>query len=326
MTFHSASQSDQTLDHGTGNLSSWRSLNTCTTIRLLKEDEPAASDMAYDDTRESLIENSVDASNLPKDKSNAVQRRRHCSNSPSVDNFPEQNGTEPHLLESTKEPTFIKILVVLAAYLGVGSFCFFLLRNQISGKKTNALLDALYFCVVTMTTVGYGDLVPSSTLAKLLASTYVFAGMALGGLILGEAADYILEKQQVLLVRAMRMNEMVGLAEILKEVEAHKIRYNFLSSLVHVMVLTVLGTVYMLVIEKFKFVDAFYCVCVLLLLWAMEIKVSRLPVAESLLCFGYWLVPFVWLGFFSTSLNCTQKAGKDRSRNGFSHEILRSQI
>ncbi|KAL3742318.1 hypothetical protein ACJRO7_017749 [Eucalyptus globulus] len=229
--------------------------------RLLKEDESTAFDMAYDDTRESLIGNSVDASNHPKDKSNAVQRRRHHRNSPSADNFPEQNGTEPHLHESTKEPTFRKILIVLAAYLGLGSFCFFLLGNQISGKKTNGLLDALYFCVVTMTTVGYGDLVPSSTLAKLLASTYVFAGMALGGLILSKAADYILEKQEVILVRAMHMNEKVGPAEILKEMEAHKIKYRFLTSLVLLVVLTVLGTVFLSVVENFKFVDAFYCVC-----------------------------------------------------------------
>ncbi|KAK2631257.1 hypothetical protein EUGRSUZ_L03172 [Eucalyptus grandis] len=218
--------------------------------------------MAYDDTRESLIGNSVDASNHPEDKINAVQRRRHCRNSPLADNFPEQNGPGPRLLKSTKVPALRKILIVLAAYLGVGSFCFFLRRNQISGKKTNGLLDALYFCVVTMTTVGYGDLVPSSTWAKLPASTYVFAGMAFGGLILGKEADYILEKQQVLLVRATHIDEMIGLAEILKEVEAHKIRYNFLISLVHVVVLTVLGTVYMSVTGKFKFVHAFYCVCV----------------------------------------------------------------
>ncbi|KAK2631172.1 hypothetical protein EUGRSUZ_L03293 [Eucalyptus grandis] len=159
--------------------------------------------MAYDNTRESLIGNSVDASNHPEDKNNAVQRRRHCRNYPLKENFPEQNGPEPRLLKSTKEPTLRKILIVLAAYLG----------------------------------------------------------MALGGLILGKAADYILEKQQVLLVRATHINDMVGLAEILKEVETHKIRYNFLIPLVHVVVLTVLGTVYMSVTEKFKFVDAFYCVC-----------------------------------------------------------------
>ncbi|KAK3433628.1 hypothetical protein EUGRSUZ_L00166 [Eucalyptus grandis] len=218
--------------------------------------------MANDDTRESWIGNSVYASNHPKDNSNAVQRRRHRRNLPSVDSFPELNGTEPHLPEATKGPTFFKIFIILAAILGLGSFCFFLLGNQISGKKTNSLLDALYFCVVTMTTVGYGDLVPSSTLAKLLASTYVFAGMALNGLILGKAADYILEKQQVLLVRAMHINERVGQAEIVKEVESHKIRYNFLTSLVLVVVLTILGIVFLSVIEKLKFVDAFYCVCV----------------------------------------------------------------
>ncbi|KAK3433568.1 hypothetical protein EUGRSUZ_D01452 [Eucalyptus grandis] len=236
-------------------------------LRLLKEDEFTAFDMAYDDTRESLIGNSDDAPNHPKDKSNAVQRRRHRRNSPSADNFPEQNGTETHLLQSTKGPTFRKILIVLATYLGVGSFCFFLLGNQISGKKMNGLLDALYFCLVTMTTVGYGDLVPSSTSAKLLASTYVFAGMALGGLILSKAADYILKKHEVILVRAMHINEKVGPAEILKEMEAHNIRYRFLTSLVLLVILTVLGTMFLSVVENFKFVDAFY-------------------------------LPFVWLSFF----------------------------
>ncbi|KAF8031812.1 hypothetical protein BT93_D0891 [Corymbia citriodora subsp. variegata] len=208
--------------------------------------------MASDDARESCIGNTVDSLNHSKDKSNAIQRRHRC-NSPPV--------TEPHFLKSTKEHTFMKILIILAAYLGVGSLCFFLLRNQISGKKTHGLLDALYFCVVTMTTVGYGDLVPSTTLAKLLALTYVFAGIALSGLILGKAADFILEKQEVVLVRAIHMNEQVGPAEILKDIESRKIRYNFLTSLVLVVVLTVLGTLYMSLIEKFKFVDAFYCVC-----------------------------------------------------------------
>ena len=45
-----------------------------------------------------------------------------------------------------------------------------------------------------MTTVGYGDLVSNSTIAKLLACLYVYTGMALGGLILSKAADYIVEK------------------------------------------------------------------------------------------------------------------------------------
>ena len=37
--------------------------------------------------------------------------------------------------------------------------------------------DALYYCVVTMTTTGYGDLVPTSNASKLFAVTYIIFGV-----------------------------------------------------------------------------------------------------------------------------------------------------
>ncbi|QHN95330.1 Two-pore potassium channel [Arachis hypogaea] len=43
--------------------------------------------------------------------------------------------------------------------------------------------------------------------------------MALVGLILGKPADYLVEKQEFLLVKALHMNQNVGQREILKEVE-----------------------------------------------------------------------------------------------------------
>jgi len=203
-----------------------------------------------DDAKESLLPDTKARSHL--NEKNALQRRR-------------QNGVEsplPHEPISVKQQFSIKhVVFLLAAYLGGGTLCFFLIRNQIKGQKTNGILDSIYFCVVTMTTVGYGDLVPDSILAKLLACIYVFTGMALVGLILSQAADYMVEKQEILVVRAISMSGKVSPNEILKEVETHKVKYKFIMVGVLLLVLIVVGTVFLFLVEELNFMDAFYCVC-----------------------------------------------------------------
>ena len=40
-------------------------------------------------------------------------------------------------------------------------------------------VDALYFCVVTLTTIGYGDLTPVTTIGKLFTMMYIFSGIGI---------------------------------------------------------------------------------------------------------------------------------------------------
>jgi voltage-gated potassium channel Kch len=47
-------------------------------------------------------------------------------------------------------------------------------------------VDSLYFSVVAVTTVGFGDLVPTTDAAKLFTVVYVLAGIAVLGLFLNE--------------------------------------------------------------------------------------------------------------------------------------------
>lgn len=120
----------------------------------------------------------------------------------------------------------------------------------------------MYFCVVTMTTVGYVDLVPQTTFAKLLACVFVFMGMGLGGFALSKAADYIVEKEEIIFVRAIHIHETnYGPNEILNEAETYRVKYKFYTVLILIVFLVIVGTVFLTVAENLSLFDAFYCVC-----------------------------------------------------------------
>ena len=65
-------------------------------------------------------------------------------------------------------------VVTLAVYVLVG----YILYNQEEGW---GLIDSAYFAVLTITTVGYGDLVPTSDGSKVFTIIYAFLGIGLVG-------------------------------------------------------------------------------------------------------------------------------------------------
>ncbi|MBI5733234.1 two pore domain potassium channel family protein [Candidatus Jorgensenbacteria bacterium] len=40
-------------------------------------------------------------------------------------------------------------------------------------------IDSLYFCVITLTTIGYGDFTPQTDVGKIFTIVYVFMGLGL---------------------------------------------------------------------------------------------------------------------------------------------------
>ncbi|CAH1439886.1 unnamed protein product [Lactuca virosa] len=162
---------------------------------------------------------------------------------------------------STDQISLKQVSVILAAYLTLGTICFSLIQDQISGKKTNKILDSIYFCVITMTAAGYGDVGPKTNLAKSLACIFVFTGMALGGFALSKAADYIVGKQEILFVKAIHMHETYGPNEILKEAETNKLKYKFFTILTLIIFLMTVGTLFLSLVEQLSYFEAFYCVC-----------------------------------------------------------------
>lgn len=70
------------------------------------------------------------------------------------------------------EPEFRALAISVAVVLAVGTVFYSL-------EEGWSLLDALYFSVVTLTTIGYGDLYPTTALSKLFTIVYVVLGVGL---------------------------------------------------------------------------------------------------------------------------------------------------
>lgn len=223
--------------------------------------------MACNGAKQPLL-SGLATSTAKKSNGDAPKRRRlrRVRSAPLADFGPTDVNGDTALPRSESifgrlHPSLKKVALYLMAYFGLGTICFYIIRNQLRGDRTNGILDAVYFCVVTMTTVGYGDLVPNSDIAKLLACAFVFTGMALIGLVLSKAADYFVEKQETLLVKALHMNQKVGELDILKEIENNRMKYKFYTALILLVVLILAGTIFLYNVENLDIVDAFYCVC-----------------------------------------------------------------
>jgi voltage-gated potassium channel len=68
------------------------------------------------------------------------------------------------------DPVFRRILVAAVVLLASGTIAMFHIEGW-------SLIDSFYFSVITLTTVGFGDLTPQSDLGKLFTSLYVLGGI-----------------------------------------------------------------------------------------------------------------------------------------------------
>ena len=71
-----------------------------------------------------------------------------------------------------------------------------------------SLLDSLYATVITMTTVGYGDLSPQTRYGRIFAIFFTLVAIGIGGYALSVLASFVIEKQATRLERVLRKRKM----------------------------------------------------------------------------------------------------------------------
>eukprot|EP00736_Rhodelphis_marinus_P001659 Rmarinus@m.4872 len=169
----------------------------------------------------------------------------------------EGSGIVPRSIGSYDARTLFSCILVVMAYLFGGVFAFMKLEDF-------RFVDALYFTLVTLTTVGYGDIVPTSKNGKIFTSLYAMSGIMLIGIALGVLAAFLLDQQERRMQQFLQKSKGAkddmseGDTWTMSESPQLTARKKSISLFAFLLVITVFGTCMMMVLEDLNLIDAMY--------------------------------------------------------------------
>ncbi|KAJ4755245.1 Outward rectifying potassium channel protein [Rhynchospora pubera] len=142
----------------------------------------------------------------------------------------------------------------LLAYLSVGVTVYCLAGpTGFIGNQTNVVIDAVYFCIVTLCTIGYGDIAPATALTKAFSCLFVLVGFGLIDVLLSGAVSYMLDAQEAAILAGARGGVLVD-----AEKGRMRIRMKVALAVLVVILCIGVGTIAMIFIENLNWMDSLY--------------------------------------------------------------------
>jgi len=87
-----------------------------------------------------------------------------------------------------KDPKFRFLVYLTISTLSIGTIFYHTAEGW-------SWLDSLFFSVVTLTTVGYGNLVPNTNWGKMFTIIYIFLGLGILAGFIAPIGEYIVERR-----------------------------------------------------------------------------------------------------------------------------------
>jgi len=198
--------------------------------------------------------------NLNKEKTRLAHRSHSApsvftdSKESFTDSFDPRQAPKstPLIVRQAFIAVFLYILVVVLIFLVGGRF---------KGTETIKPVDALYFTVVTLCTIGYGDIVPDTIFTKLFTCVFVLVGFGFIDILLNGLVTYICDRQEAVLLSTMDESKSITMVQAYMMDKAKgrmRIRMKVGMASAVVIVCIAVGTISARYLEKLDWVDSFY--------------------------------------------------------------------
>ncbi|KAF9593811.1 hypothetical protein IFM89_025520 [Coptis chinensis] len=154
-------------------------------------------------------------------------------------------------------------LFLLVLYLALGVLIYSFNRDNFSGVETHPVIDALYFCIVTMCTIGYGDIAPLTPGTKLFACVFVLVGFGFIDILLSGVVNYVLDLQENMILTSIQVGgnrRGFSAKNYIFDVQKGRMRIRMKVALALGVVVTSIGigSLVLYFLEDLDWVDAIY--------------------------------------------------------------------
>lgn len=148
----------------------------------------------------------ADPSPWPSDPyySRAKTNLHRSKTAPAMSTINTGADSHPQLPRPQSASIVRQAVLLLAVYLSFGVMIFSVNRRSFNGTGKHTVVDALYFCIVTMCTIGYGDITPSAASTKIFSILFVLVGFGFVDILLSGMVSYVLDLQENLLLGAVK--------------------------------------------------------------------------------------------------------------------------
>lgn len=106
------------------------------------------------------------------------------------------------IIKSRREDLLITIFIIAIALI-ISSSCMYYAEHEAQPEKFDSIPNAMYWGVITLATVGYGDIYPVTPLGKIFSAVIALAGVAMFALPAGIIGSSFIEERQKMRDKAM---------------------------------------------------------------------------------------------------------------------------